>query len=69
MILTTSHQQDLEQYIAERMVQPMYFPPFSAAQKPTTLKQRYRGIYITDTSKPAWMETDGVWRYADGSAV
>lgn len=69
MSLSTPRQQDIEQYIAEQNSQPVYFPPFTAALKPTNPKLRYRGIYITDTSKPAWMDAAGVWRYADGSAV
>jgi hypothetical protein len=67
--LTTPTQRDIEQYIAEQTTQPVYFPPFMAALKPTSTKFRYRGIYIIDTSKPAWMDVNGMWRYADGSAV
>lgn len=69
MSLTTLSPRDIAQYIAEQITQPVYFPPFSAALKPGGVKFRYRGIYITDTSKPAWMDVNGVWRYADGSAV
>ncbi|MBY0512039.1 MAG: hypothetical protein K2P94_18025 [Rhodospirillaceae bacterium] len=69
MSLTTLSRRDIEQYIAAQTAQPVYFPPYAAALKPAGTKFRYRGIYITDTSKPAWMDASGVWRYADGSAV
>ena len=69
MSLTTPTQRDIEQYIAEQTTQLVYFQPFTIVLKPTSLKFRYRGINITDTSKPAWMDGSGVWRYGDGSAV
>ncbi len=69
MPLTSPTQTDIEQYIGEQLAAPVFFPPFTAALKPTAAKFRYRAIYITDTSKPAWMDEAGTWRYADGSAV
>ncbi len=69
MPLASTTQRDIEQYIGEQLAAPMFFPPFTAAMKPTSLKFRYRGIYITDTGKPAWMDASGTWRYADGSSV
>lgn len=69
MSLTTPTQRDIEQYIAEQTTQPVYFPPFTIALKPISLRFRNRGIYITDTSKPAWMDGASIWRYADGTAV
>jgi hypothetical protein len=69
MPLTSNSIRDIEIYVAEQTTQPVYFPPFTAALKPTSTKFRYRGIYITDTNQPAWQGADGVWRYADGSTV
>jgi len=67
--LPSNNQQDIEKYIGEQLAAPLYFPPFTAALKPTSAKFRYRGIYITDTAKPAWMDAGGTWRYADGTPV
>lgn len=68
MALGSNTPRDIEIYVAEQTTRPVYFPPFTAAQKPLGVKGlRYRGIYITDTNKPAWMDANGVWRYADGS--
>ena len=69
MPLQSLSTRDIEIYVAEQLAGPVYFPPFTAALKPTSTKFRYRGIYITDTSKPAWMDVNGTWRYADGSTV
>lgn len=69
MPLPSNAVRDIEIYIGEQTTQPVYFPPFTIALKPTAVKFRFRGIYITDTSKPAWMDANGVWKYADGSSV
>ncbi len=69
MSLASNTQTDIEQFIGEQLAAPVFFPPFASALKPTQSKWRYRGIYILDTSKPAWMDMTGTWRYADGSAV
>lgn len=60
---------DIEQYVLEQTTQPVFFPPFTVANKPTLTRLKYRGIYITDTSKPAWMDATGLWRYGDGTLV
>lgn len=47
-----------------------YCPPYVTTNKPDATKDewRFRCIFFSDTSKPAW--SDGaVWRYADGSAA
>lgn len=47
-----------------------YFPPFLSSNKPNAALDawRYRGVYYTDLSRPAW--SDGtIWRYSDGTAV
>jgi len=69
MTLASNGQRDIEQYIGEQLAAPMLFPPFAAAQAPSGPKFRYRGIFITDTAKPAWMDAAGAWRYADGTLV
>jgi hypothetical protein len=67
--LTNNSVRDIEQYVAEQMAAPVFFPPFAAADKPLGDRWRYKGIYITDTSQPAWMDAAGTWRYADGTTV
>jgi hypothetical protein len=69
MGLVSNRTDDIEQYVGEQLAAPPYFPPYTAATKPTSLKWRNRAIYISDTSKPAWMDSTGTWKYADGSAV
>jgi hypothetical protein len=69
MPLSSNAVRDIEIYVAEQMSAPVYFPPFTIALKPSGTKWRYKGIYITDTSKPAWMDSSGTWRYADGTTV
>lgn len=69
MSLNGNDPRDIEQYVLEQTTQPVYFPPFTVALKPTSARFRYRGIYITDTSKPAWMDVQGLWRYSDGTLV
>lgn len=69
MPLLTNSPSDIEQYVGELLTSPMYFPPYTASTAPTSLKWRYRAIYITSTSKPAWMDSTGTWRYADGTAI
>lgn len=69
MTLPSNAPRDIEQFIGEQLAAPVFFPPFAAAAKPGGTKFRYRAIYITDTSKPAWMDANGVWRYADGTTV
>lgn len=68
MPLASNSVRDIELYIAEQMQAPT-FPPFTAATLKTGTKYRYRAVYVTDTNKPAWMDSNGTWRYADGSAV
>jgi hypothetical protein len=60
---------DIEIYVAEQLAAPVQFPAFTVANKPLGSRWRFKAIYITDTSKPAWMDSSGTWRYADGSAV
>lgn len=69
MPLTTNDPKDIMGYIAEQAAAPVMFPAFTVALKPMGIRWRFRAIYITDTSKPAWMDAALVWRYADGSAV
>ena len=69
MSLITNQPIDIMKYIGEQLAAPTYFPPFTAALKPASIKFRHRGIYITDTAKPAWMDAGGTWRYADGTPV
>ena len=69
MPLTSNAPRDIEQFVAERLAAPVLFPPFTAATKPANPRFRYHAIYITNTSKPAWMDANGVWRYADGTTV
>ena len=69
MPLSSNEPRDIETYVAEQMSAPVYFPPFTSALKPMGSRWRYKGIYISDTSKPAWMDSSGTWRYADGVAV
>lgn len=69
MTLTTNSTIDIETYIGEQLASPVFFQKFSAALKPTDTKWRYHAIYITDTDQPAWMDVNGIWRYADGSTV
>lgn len=69
MPLASNSLRDIEIYVAEMMAGPVFFPPFAAADKPTGTKWRFKGIYITDTKKPAWMDVNGVWKYADASLV
>lgn len=69
MSLTGTDALSIEQYVAEQITQPVYFPPFTIANKPTLTRLKYRGIYILDTSKPAWMDPAGAWRYGDGTLV
>ncbi len=56
-------------FVGEELAAPSRFPSFAAADKPAQPRWRYHAIYITDTSKPAWMDASGTWRYADGSTV
>lgn len=69
MSLNTNDPRDIMQFVNDQLSAPVYFPKFAAAEKPMTLRWRYHAIYITDTSKPAWMDSAGAWRYADGTAV
>lgn len=69
MPLQSNSTRDIEQYVAEQISAPVYFPPFASADKPQGTRWRYKGIYITTTSRPAWMDSAGTWRYADGTAV
>ncbi len=69
MPLTSNSVKDIEQYIAEQTTQPVLFPTFTIANKPTLTRLKFRAIYITDTSKPAWMDAQGLWRYSDGTLV
>ena len=69
MTLISNNADDIVRFVAEQFTAPVYFPPFAAADKPGQPRWRYHAIYITDTSKPAWMDVAGTWRYADGSAV
>lgn len=69
MPLVSNDTRDIEAYIGEQLSAPLSFKPFASADKPTDAKYRYKSIYITDTSRPAWMDADGVWRYSDGTAV
>jgi len=67
--LNTNDPRDITAYVEAQLAAPVLFVPFSVANKPTATKWRYHAIYITDTSKPAWMDASGTWKYADGSAV
>lgn len=69
MPLTSNDPRDIEQYVQAFLASPMYIKKFTVATKPTDLKWRYHAIYITDTSKPAFMDAAGTWRYADGTTV
>ena len=69
MVLSPDIRRDIEDYVGACLSAPVFFPPFAAAAIPTSLRFRYCAIYVTDTSKPAWMDAGGTWRYADGSAV
>ena len=68
MPLQSNSTKDIEIYLAEQMAAPA-FPATTAAALKTGAQYRYRAYYVTDTSKPAWCDASGVWRYADGSAV
>lgn len=68
MPLQSNSVRDIEIYIAEQMASPQ-FPAVAAADLKTGTRQRFRAVYVTDTSKPAWVDAVGVYRYADGSAV
>jgi hypothetical protein len=69
MPLVSNDTRDIEAYVAEQMFAPVFFPPFAAANVPLGTENRYKAIYILDTSRPAWMDINGAWRYADGSAI
>lgn len=69
MALTTNDPLDIQRYVADQLAAPVFFPPFTTSTKPMDTRWRFRGIYITTTSKPAWMDSSGTWKYADGSAV
>jgi len=69
MGLASNDPRDIAQYVGEHLAAPPYFPPFTGAGKPTSLKFRHRAVYILDTNKPAWMDAQGTWRYADGTPV
>jgi len=68
MGLASNSPQDIEQYIAEQL-SGLKFTPSAIADLKTGDRVKFLTRYITDTSKPAWADADGVWRYADGSAV
>lgn len=68
MPLTSNDPREIETYVAEQMQAPR-FPPIAAANLKTGTQYRYRAAYVTDTSKPAWCDASGVWRYADGTTV
>lgn len=67
MPLAQNDPRSIEQYVEGMIFAPVYFPPFTIALKPGGTKWRFHGIYITDTSRPSWMDAAGVWRYADGT--
>lgn len=69
MPLQSNSARDIEIYIGEQMSAPVLFPAFTVATKPMGARWRFKAIYITDTSKPAWMDANGTWKYADGSSV
>lgn len=69
MPLPSNSVRDIEMYVAEQQAAPVFFAPFTVATKPTSSRWRFKGVFITDTSRPAWMDSTDTWRYADGSAV
>lgn len=68
MPLTTNAPRDIEIYVEEKL-QALKFPAFSAASLKTLPTLRYSAVYVTDTSKPAWADATGAYRYADGTLV
>lgn len=68
MPLTSNSVKDIEIYVADQMAAPQ-FPAVAAANLKTGAQYRYRAAYVTDTSRPAWCDVNGVWRYADGTTV
>lgn len=59
---------DIEKYIAEQL-SALKFPARTIAQLKTGADRKYLAVYVTNTSQPAWADVNGVYRYADGSAV
>lgn len=68
MSLPSNDPGDIEQYIAEQL-SGLKFIASTIAHLKTGPKVRFGTRYITDTSKPAWADVNGVWRYADGTLV
>lgn len=68
MSLATNAPRDIEIYIAEQL-SALKFPAFLISELKTGAARRYSAAYVRDTSKPAWCDVNGVWRYADGTTV
>jgi hypothetical protein len=59
---------DIQIYIDERLA-ALKFPAVRIADLKTGPRSKFLAVYVTDTSKPAWADVNGAYRYADGSAV
>lgn len=68
MPLASNSIRDIEIYIGEQL-SALKFQASSIAELKTGPKIKFATKYITDTSKPAWADANGVWRYADGTLV
>ena len=59
---------DIEKYVAEQLA-ALKFPARTIAQLKTGADRKYLAVYVIDALQPAWADTNGVYRYADGVPV